>query len=156
VAEGRVRGYSGSVRLMPQGPLANLFQKRLWIFHHQAVRQPQHSDSEAAKICVFYSIPLHLAWLSVHAAINLHRETKFKIVEIDEIISDRKLPPELESRTAVTQEVPREFFRCGFVTLQFTSFRRWNLQEGVPPHPSASCAATLSPWRGLTNLRRRG
>ena len=71
----------------------------------------------------------------MRTAVKLHREAKFKAVEIDEILSDWKLAPKLEPCAAVAQEVPRESFRCRFVTSQLTGFRSFNFHENVPPHP---------------------
>jgi len=59
-------------------------------------------------------IPLGLARLPVHTAVQLHDEPPLRATKIDDVVIDRDLPPELNAPESESpQQMPRRLFSFG-------------------------------------------
>jgi hypothetical protein len=76
--------------------------------------------------------------LSMRASVKFNCKARLKTVKIDNVLSNWKLAPKLESRASVAQEVPCKFFGCRFLPAQFANSGSWYFHRGVTPHPSVS------------------
>ncbi len=65
-------------------------------------------------MCVSVQIPLGLARLPVHTAIQFHDQPPLRAVKIDDVLTDRCLPTKLEALESESpQQTPRGLFSLG-------------------------------------------
>ena len=85
-------------------------QEFLGILYHQPILNPQQLYPRRSEIVFFPRIPPHLAGLRVNPSVKFDRQAMFEAVEIENPVFDSALAPELCTRLAAAQEIPRRSF----------------------------------------------
>jgi len=76
--------------------LLNDFCDSFYIIQDFAITEPQYLDSKLGQLFCSYLIPLSSIFIIVLSAIGFNTKSTLRRIEVNYVMANRKLPPELD------------------------------------------------------------
>lgn len=95
---------------------SNQFGKIFFELQNHPIRYTQDPIARCCEKGIFDSVNAGLAWIIVDLAIEFDHQPEFRAEEINNVVTDRNLPPKLQAEhAAVTEQYPGSFLSARII-----------------------------------------